>query len=35
MMMPLLYEYVQENHGTNYEISWSQWLKLRRMDDAA
>ena len=25
-LMPLLYQYVQENHATNYAVSWSQWL---------
>ena len=28
-LMPLLYQYVQENHATNYAVSWSQWLYWR------
>jgi hypothetical protein len=28
-LMPLLYQYVQENHATNYAVSWSRWLYLR------
>lgn len=23
----LFYEYVQENHTDNYEVSWSEWLE--------
>ena len=26
-MTPLFYEYVQENHESNYEVPWSVWLK--------
>ena len=25
-MTPLFYEYVQQQHGVDYEVSWSQWL---------
>lgn len=25
-MAPLLFQYVEENHATNYEVSWSEWL---------
>lgn len=25
-MTPLLYQYVQENYATDFEISWSEWL---------
>ena len=28
-LMPLLYQYVQENHAANYPVSWSRWLYLR------
>ena len=28
-MTPLFYEYVQEQHELNYEMSWSEWLKLK------
>ena len=28
-LIPLLYQYVQENHATNYAVSWSQWLYWR------
>ena len=26
-MTKLIYEYIQENHKTNYEVPWSQWLE--------
>ena len=26
-MTAMIYEYIQENHQSNYKISWSQWLK--------
>ena len=26
-MTPLFYEYVQQQHGSNYEVPWSVWLK--------
>jgi hypothetical protein len=26
-MLPLIYEYVQENRKTNYKVPWSLWLK--------
>lgn len=26
-MAPLIFKYIEENHESNYEISWSQWLK--------
>ena len=29
-MMPLLYEYVQENRKTNYKVPWSLWLKKKK-----
>lgn len=24
-MIPLFYEYIQKNHATNYQVTWSQW----------
>ena len=32
-MTPLFYEYVQQQHEVNYEVSWSQWLTSRLMPD--
>ena len=29
LKMPLLYEYIRENRSTNYEVSWSQWLRSK------
>ena len=29
-MMPLIYEYVQENRKTNYKVPWSLWLKKKK-----
>lgn len=26
-MAPLIFDYIKENHKSNYEISWSEWLK--------
>ena len=26
-MTPLLYEYVQQNHESSYEVPWSVWLE--------
>ena len=26
-MTPLFYEYVQQNHESNYEVPWSVWLE--------
>ncbi|MCR5203565.1 MAG: metallophosphoesterase [Lachnospiraceae bacterium] len=34
-MVRLFYEYVQENHIGNYEVSWSEWLKSRELNEAA
>ena len=36
-MTPLFYEYVQQQHEVNYEVSWSQWLtsRLSEIDNAA
>ncbi len=31
----LFYEYVQENHETNYELSWSEWLAGQSIGMAA
>lgn len=28
-MAPLLFDYIEENHATNYEVSWSEWLQSR------
>lgn len=28
-MLPYFYEYVQENHKNNYEVSWSEWIEKR------
>jgi hypothetical protein len=29
-MLPLIYEYVQENRKTNYKVPWSLWLKRKK-----
>ena len=29
-MLPLIYEYVQENRKTNYKVPWSLWLKKKK-----
>ena len=29
-MLPLIYEYVQENRKTNYKVLWSLWLKKKK-----
>ena len=29
-MMQKFYEYVQANHATGYETSWSSWLKTQK-----
>ena len=34
-MTPLLYEYIQEQHASNYEIPWSQWLEAQDLQAAA
>lgn len=28
-MMPLLFQYVEENHASDYAVSWSKWLAAR------
>lgn len=28
-MLPLFYEYIQENSKTNYAVSWSKWIEGR------
>lgn len=32
-MMPLIYEYVQENRKTNYKVPWSLWLKKKKQTE--
>ena len=36
-MTPLFYEYVQQQHDLNYDMTWSQWLtsSLSEIDNAA
>ena len=31
-MVPLIYQYIQENHEANYPISWSEWLKQQEAE---
>lgn len=28
-LAPLVFEYIEENHESNYKVSWSEWLKDR------
>ena len=32
-LVPLLYEYVQENYKTNFRLPWSKWLALREKQE--
>ena len=32
-LVPLLYEYVQENYKTNFQLPWSKWLDLREKQE--
>ena len=34
-MIPLLYEYIQEQHASNYAVPWSQWLAEQNLQAAA
>ena len=34
-LVPLIYEYVQENYRDNYPVSWSEWLRQQRLAPAA
>lgn len=28
-MAPLIFDYIEQNHESNYEVSWSQWLEQK------